>query len=91
MSTLVQFKKLRLIHAIATKKKSGKQAGNDDTCDGASDANDGNDGNVDVAVSAMASPKSEAGARSMTPMELEDGRSLRSQHCNQVKLPNCFK
>jgi hypothetical protein len=80
---------LRLIHAIASKKKGTKVADND----GDNDAEDDiavappspNVGDRDADRSSLTSPKSDAAAaRSITPMELEDGRSFRSQQCIQV-------
>lgn len=86
MSSRHQFKKLRLIHAIASKKKPTKQAGNDEN--GGESANndvDVDDANDD-AICEATSPKSEAPPRSITPMELEDGRSVKSHHCNPVSM-----
>ena len=84
MSSRHQFKKLRLIHAIASKKKPTKQAGNDEN--GGGDANNDVDDENDDAICEATSPKSEAPPRSITPMELEDGRSVKSHHCNPVSM-----
>jgi hypothetical protein len=84
----VQFKKLRLIHAIATKKKPSKQTGESGLTD--PDAIDVApiDGLAQIvpSTSQMSSPKS-VRSQPSTPMELEDGQALKaaiSHHCTQV-------
>ena len=85
----VQFKKLRLINAIATKKKPSKQTGDSGITD--PDAIDiapvnGDATPVVASTSLMSSPKS-VRTQPSTPMELEEGQALKaaiSQHCSQV-------
>ena len=88
-----QFKKLRLIHAIA-KKKPSKQVGESGGVGGRGSDPDAINvaPNEDVAsslaaagvASSLASPRSDFAPSSATPMELEDGQALRTYQSNQV-------
>ena len=93
----VQFKKLRLIHAIATKKKPSKQTGESGMTDpDAIDVVPPDDvtgmAPVVASTSLLSSPKS-VRTQPSTPMDLEDGQALKaaiSHHCNQVYFSSKF-
>jgi hypothetical protein len=85
-----QFKKLRLIHAIA-KKKPSKQVGGSGGTGSDPDAitvappDDAEVASADAEIaSQLASPKSDFVPSSATPMELEDGQALRTHQSSQV-------